>query len=180
MHFRWSYRQGALLLSRKITDELLTGIPKRRHAVLTLPFLSAYSITRFLRLISRCSSVIQILSVSVCHHHDRNCPAGSVISHNTEKSGSKRLYPAPSSEESPETENAPDLTGRGHSEMLEREPGIEPATYRPNSLISFGFGWSANRAFGPRGPRRHERRLYELRAVSAVHLERCRSVRRVI
>jgi hypothetical protein len=27
MHFRWSYRQDALLLSRKIADELLRGIP---------------------------------------------------------------------------------------------------------------------------------------------------------
>jgi glutathione S-transferase len=27
MHFRWSYRQDALLLSRKIADELLVGVP---------------------------------------------------------------------------------------------------------------------------------------------------------
>jgi hypothetical protein len=44
---------------------------------------------------------------------------------NTEKSGSKRLYPAPTSDTSAETENAPDLNGRGHSSNLEHETRFE-------------------------------------------------------
>ena len=46
----------------------------------------------------------------------------------TEKNGSERLYPAPASEETPETENAPDLTGRGHSLNMEHETRFELAT----------------------------------------------------
>ncbi len=47
---------------------------------------------------------------------------------NTEKSGSKRLYPTPASDTSPETENAPDLTGRGHSSNMEHETRFELAS----------------------------------------------------
>jgi hypothetical protein len=43
----------------------------RRQVVLMLLIFSAYSRTRFLRLISRCASVMKIRSVILCHHHDR-------------------------------------------------------------------------------------------------------------
>ena len=43
-------------------------------------------------------------------------------------SGSFRLYPAPGSDTDIGNENPPGLTGRGRSENLERETGIEPAT----------------------------------------------------
>ncbi len=46
----------------------------------------------------------------------------------TEKNGSERLYPAPTSDAPPETENAPDLSGRGHSSNLEHETRFELAT----------------------------------------------------
>ena len=46
----------------------------------------------------------------------------------TEKTGSKRLYPAPTSDAVPETKNAPGTSGRERYENLERETGFEPAT----------------------------------------------------
>jgi len=41
---------------------------------------------------------------------------------------SERLYPAMNSAQDLESENAPDLTGRGRSLYLEHETGLEPAT----------------------------------------------------
>jgi len=46
----------------------------------------------------------------------------------TEKSGSKRLYPAPASDTTSETKNAPGTSDRERYENMERETGIEPAT----------------------------------------------------
>jgi hypothetical protein len=42
--------------------------------------------------------------------------------------GTKRLYPAPGDPGSPPNKNTPGLSDRGHSQILERETGIEPAT----------------------------------------------------
>ena len=46
----------------------------------------------------------------------------------TEKTGSERLYPAPTSNEALENNNAPSTSDRGRYEKLERETGFEPAT----------------------------------------------------
>ncbi len=43
-------------------------------------------------------------------------------------SGSKRLYPAPTSDTDPTDDNTPDATVRGRYKNLERETGVEPAT----------------------------------------------------
>ncbi len=43
-------------------------------------------------------------------------------------SGSKRLYPAPTSDTDPTDDNTPDATARGRYKNLERETGVEPAT----------------------------------------------------
>jgi len=40
----------------------------------------------------------------------------------------KRPYTAPLLSDDPDSENAPDLTGRGRSLYLEHETGLEPAT----------------------------------------------------
>ena len=42
--------------------------------------------------------------------------------------GSKRLYPAPGDPGSPPNKNTPGGSRRGHSQIMERETGIEPAT----------------------------------------------------
>ncbi len=47
------------------------AISKQSQVVLMLPTFSASSTTRFMRPICRKSSVIQIGSVILCHHHDR-------------------------------------------------------------------------------------------------------------
>ena len=44
------------------------------------------------------------------------------------RSAPKRPYTAPLLSDDPDNENAPDLTGRGHSVYLEHETGLEPAT----------------------------------------------------
>jgi hypothetical protein len=44
------------------------------------------------------------------------------------KSAPKRPYTAPLPNDDPDNENAPDLTGREHSVLLEHETGLEPAT----------------------------------------------------
>jgi hypothetical protein len=46
-----------------------------------------------------------------------------------------RLYPAPTSATEGRHENAPDLSDRGRSVLLEHETGLEPAT--PTLAISF-------------------------------------------
>jgi hypothetical protein len=46
----------------------------------------------------------------------------------TASSAPKRPYPAPLLSDDPDSENAPDLTGRGHYDLLEHETGLEPAT----------------------------------------------------
>ena len=43
-------------------------------------------------------------------------------------SSPKRPYTAPLLNETPDSENAPDLTGRGRSLLMEHETGLEPAT----------------------------------------------------
>jgi hypothetical protein len=43
-------------------------------------------------------------------------------------SSPKRPYTAPLLSDDPDSENAPDLTGRGRLHFLEHETGLEPAT----------------------------------------------------
>ena len=52
----------------------------------------------------------------------------AVADFGTADSDSKRLYASPTSDDVPTNRNAPDLTGRGRYETLERETGFEPAT----------------------------------------------------
>ena len=42
--------------------------------------------------------------------------------------GAKWLYPAPGDPGFPPNKNTPGVTSRGHSQIMERETGIEPAT----------------------------------------------------
>jgi hypothetical protein len=51
---------------------------------------------------------------------------------NTDRNGSEQLYPAPTSDMPAKTKNAPDLSGRGHSQNMEHETRFDMAG-RPSS-----------------------------------------------
>ena len=46
----------------------------------------------------------------------------------TPKEGTRLLYTSPTGSADPQTENAPDLTGRGRFGKMEHKTGLEPAT----------------------------------------------------